>query len=510
MRQQLITWLIEDIAPEARRIKSAKTAILKFASEHNLATAQVQALGQLYNTAKTLSFMEKSAARRGDSFPILDVDDLVNSFLEVSDKKASVTPRFEYDDQDGGCGIDLPACFAGLTHNMLRVEAPAPAVLEQNAVKRAWVEKSQSDVTLEFAKQARFDFQEEMRKAASDIVIKLRQNPGYPFQEVEADALGLFGDDVKPVMEKLAKYCADDGWPVKRAEAPSDDKLVIDDAGIMPLIESLLDNTFRVKAADEILTSSANTMPGSNVNPLTSAKLVDHDGKEIPLKAATSKSSSDVGTIDPPAIEKKKEQAQMVERPTDPGGGQQRPKGDSSGPPPGVPGQAMKSPGGGKGGGGGGGGGKGDLNTGVFDRASELLDKVMGGAAKRIAPAAISAFTGGSNDDQRTVDSGMQDARHIAVLQNLMTTDDILAEADPDQVVQIYNTIRSMSPELAGDVNVMRVLLRSAVQHEGISPFDLKGILETELAKQKVDLGQRRLDDSLYSGKSLPKDKDRD
>ncbi len=505
MRQQLITWLIEDIAPEARRVKSAKTAILKFASEHNLATAQVQALGQLYNTAKTLSFMEKSAARRGDSFPILDVDDLVDSFMAVSDKKASIIPRFEYDDQDGGYGVDLPACFSGLTHNVLRVEAVAPAVAEQNTVKRAWVEKSQSDVTIEFAKQARFEFQEEMRKTAADIVIKLRQNPGYSFQEVEADAMGLFGTDVEPVMAKLAKYCIDDGWPVKRAEAASDDKLVMDYAGIMPLIESLLDNTFRVKAADEILTSSANSMPGSNTNPLTSAKLVDHDGKEIPLKAATATSTSQP-KVDPFANEQKKKE-QMGERPGDPGGGQDRPKGDSSGTPPGAPGQGKKSPGSG---GGGGGKKEPELTTGVFDRASDFLDKAVGGIAKRVAPSAISAFAGGSNDNQRVVDSGMQEARHIAVLQNLMTTDDILAEADPDQVVQVYNTIRSMTPELAGDVNVMRVLLRSAVQHEGISPFDLKGFLETELAKQKVDLGQRRLDEHLYSGKSLPKDKERD
>lgn len=80
-----------------------------------------------------------------------------------------------------------------------------------------------------------------------------------------------------------------------------------------------------------------------------------------------------------------------------------------------------------------------------------------------------------------------------------MTTDEILAEADPEQVIHIYNTIRQMAPEVAGDTNVMRVLLRSAVQHEGISPFDLKGILETELAKQKVDQGQRRVSDQQYN-----------
>ena len=49
-----------------------------------------------------------------------------------------------------------------------------------------------------------------------------------------------------------------------------------------------------------------------------------------------------------------------------------------------------------------------------------------------------------------------------------------------------FNTIRQTAPHLAKDVNVMRVALRSAVQHEGIDPFTIKGIAETETARQKA------------------------
>jgi hypothetical protein len=102
---------------------------------------------------------------------------------------------------------------------------------------------------------------------------------------------------------------------------------------------------------------------------------------------------------------------------------------------------------------------------------------------------------------QEKVDAGMMDARHMSVLTNLMINDDILAEADPDRVTQIYNTIRENAPELSTDINVMRVLLRSAVAHDGISPFDLKGILETELTKQKTDFNRNLQEGIDYQGK---------
>lgn len=89
-------------------------------------------------------------------------------------------------------------------------------------------------------------------------------------------------------------------------------------------------------------------------------------------------------------------------------------------------------------------------------------------------------------DDSGEINGAIDDAHHLALLQNLMTTDDVLSEADPDQVVSAYNTIRTTAPQLAKDVNVMRVALRSAVQHEGIDPFTIKGIAETESARQKV------------------------
>jgi hypothetical protein len=96
------------------------------------------------------------------------------------------------------------------------------------------------------------------------------------------------------------------------------------------------------------------------------------------------------------------------------------------------------------------------------------------------------------------------------MLQRLLLTDEVLADADPERVAEIYNTFRATMPALAADPNVMRVALRSALQHDGIAPFDVKGFLDTQLAAQRMDMNRRQLNDTLYKGKDLPAPKGRD
>ncbi len=497
MRQQLITWLIEDVAPEIRRSKDASGSILKFANDHNLSASQVQAMGQLYNTAKTLSFFEKAAARKGDHFPILDVDSMVDQYLATGEKKASAPePRFEYDDLDHGCGLSLPDCFAGLTHNVLRTEQPAPAVVETNPVKRARAEKSQNELTIAFAQQARFDALEDMRKAATDLVTKLRRNPDYAFDELEADALAMFGEDVKPVMDKLATFCQNDGWPVKRASAPSQDKLVIDADGLIPLVEDIFNKTYVIHAAEEILMPAGDA--SDNGKPLSGAPVVEKKvDLDIPLKSAASPTTS-AGQINPAKIQEEKDQAR--------GDWRNSPKAPSQ--QTGSSGGAKSSPGkGGKPAPSGGGSTAlpdlGSLKPGLVGDLANWADDRVKGLGSLVSGQLPGEFgLGGAlsmkNKDQELMDTSHRDAKHMAILQNLLTTDEILAEAEPEHVINIYNTVRDVAPELAGDINVMRVLLRSAVQHEGISPFDLKGIIETELDKQKVDVNRAKIKEWQY------------
>lgn len=475
MRQQLISWLIEDIAPSVRRSKDAEGTILKFAHEQNLAPALVQGLGQLYNTAKTLAFLEKAGSNgRGDSFPIVDVDKLVAKYLETGNvKKAGIADgtieTWEMSDHDN-TGQDLPACFRGLvTTPALDTEQVMPTIPAMPKVAAS--NREATLLALEFQEQFRSDTQEEMAKAASDLAQSLRENPDYTFEQLEADALGYFAENpgIKTLMDKVAAYCGQcrPRVFVKRAAGPTVAALLPDSVGLlMQKIETIDNCLFKIAACDEFKKEATATLePPTKITPEVEEEWFGSGKQPTPR--------SDI------AAESKKVEPSL--KPTgDAGGGAQSPR---------IPARA-----------GGGKGGKPDGRpSGFFEGANAWLDSILGATGKAAVPVVKGMF-GGRNTDQETMDLGMRDARHIAVLQNLLTTDEILSEAEPDRVVAIYNTIRETAPELAGDVNVMRVLLRSAIQHDGIAPYDLKNILETELAKQKVDWNRRLNSDMEYGG----------
>lgn len=66
------------------------------------------------------------------------------------------------------------------------------------------------------------------------------------------------------------------------------------------------------------------------------------------------------------------------------------------------------------------------------------------------------------------LESSVQKWQHAAVLQRLLLSDPVLSRADPSQVVAAFDTVRRNNPALARDINVSRILLREAVQYQGV------------------------------------------
>ena len=91
MTQQQQIDLLRSIAPDITRTKDPKGVMLKAGKAHRLSPAQLEKLGHVYNTTKTLIGLEKSA-NRGDSFTLLDVPDLVASYTTY-DPSAAVPAR---------------------------------------------------------------------------------------------------------------------------------------------------------------------------------------------------------------------------------------------------------------------------------------------------------------------------------------------------------------------------------------------------------------------------------
>lgn len=487
MRQQLISWLTDEIAPEAKRSKDAPGAILKFAREHNLNAAQVEALGQLYNTAKTLIFLEKNASNRGADFPILDVEKLVQAFMETDQEKSAsafalgTSPSnaamdgwnthgvpVEFDDlhpariSDAFRGVTIPMERA---HSMESLDLPLTSKCA-SAHLASHADQMVSSAENQILDQIAFDAREDMRKIAGEVEVIFRQNPDLSFQAVEADAWALLGEEMRPALNKIAGYLKSRNVRIERATKPRAAGLVRDDHGLMKKFSSFQELSVRADSAThakKAATATADDLLG-RVQDAAPGAASPSGGRDIVDQVMDRPSRSGGGG----------------------GGGGAPPRGDSPGKSnrPSAPGQPK---------------GREDY----FGQVGNTMDSIVSPALKEYEGRARDAFKGTNNTDQRKVDHGFRDVQQLAMLQQLMLTDEVLSEADPEAILSMYNTIRRVAPEMASDSNIMRVALRTAIQHDGISPFDIKSFAETELANQKVDLNRRQLDSHLYKGAPL-------
>jgi hypothetical protein len=307
-------------------------------------------------------------------------------------------------------------------------------------------------------KQARSDFRVESQKDMELVHRGLRMHSDLNFSDLETDALSLYGDAVAPVMEKLAGYIQACKWPITRGKKDETKRLIPEYYGFMDKVASLLNLYYWEQASTECVKQAEVVLAEPEVETAQSAPAEEPRGKQ-----------------------KNKPELKEDIRPTTsavkggPGDGSKNNKGDGKS----APGRPAE---------------------GFFSGVNKAVDTVAGKGYGLMEPVLQKALSGGFNDDQQMVDRDYTDARHLATLQRLIMTDGVLSEADPEKVVSMYNTLRQMAPSLAGDANVMRVALRSAIQHDGISPFDIKSFLDTESARQKTDYNRRLHDTLSYGG----------
>ena len=86
MNQRETINLLNSIMPDIISSKDPEGTMLKCAEAHNLSPAQLEKLGQTFNTAKTIVGLEKQA-NRGDSFKIVDVPSLISKYATYSPEK---------------------------------------------------------------------------------------------------------------------------------------------------------------------------------------------------------------------------------------------------------------------------------------------------------------------------------------------------------------------------------------------------------------------------------------
>lgn len=100
-------------------------------------------------------------------------------------------------------------------------------------------------------------------------------------------------------------------------------------------------------------------------------------------------------------------------------------------------------------------------------------------------------FDSKSKENDETIRT-IENVKRSLMLQELLLNDPIISEADPDEVMSMYQSLLSTSPHVANNKEIVRSVLRQAVNSVAISPFD--AATWADLEKKQQDAALKTLD----------------
>lgn len=434
--------------------------MLKFASDKNLSPALLEKLGQVYNTAKTVTYLDKSAdagRARGDSFNVLDIPSMLEKFAAVEQppaEPAKVTPGKLSDVAHNPFHADL---------NFETEDSPEGyAEIKLASETRQKLADHLVDLAnLDNVGQFIFETREDIGEAVVDLTDDLRKLASCSFLELEQEAIGMAGDALKGACDKVASQMEYLGYrDIERATdagrprfTQNTDKLqklanIQDKMNVLEMALEYQENLTKEATATQHKMPSVNR--GSGGRPDNSAPATNagggfdavqglFHGVDLSLQAANKSMDDRIGA------RKKK----TTDR---------------------------------------------DYKGYVGEIANTAVEK-----NDQVKDVLWELFGERNNSGQQLIDEEDTNMRQTAMLQEFLITDPILSEEDPDKVTSLYNTIRKVAPQVASDRNAMVVALRSMVQHDGIAPQDLRQFADTERSIQITQNNQDALNARRYA-----------
>jgi hypothetical protein len=127
--------------------------------------------------------------------------------------------------------------------------------------------------------------------------------------------------------------------------------------------------------------------------------------------------------------------------------------------------------------------------------SNTAIERYLSGWAKSLIPT--------RNKDQEKVDSSIDNERAQLILTKLMVTDPVLKNADPERVASFATTIARTDPAILQDPNLLRFILREAVQYDGIPPQTVSDLAKTRETQLRGDASARDAAKDKYSLKPV-------
>ena len=493
---------VKDLVPEIQRTHDPKGALLKLAREEDLSPAQLERVAQMFNTAKTLTFLDKSA-NRGGSFKLVDTEDLLDAYTAHSmPKAASVQIKqaaAELDPDDINSWIE-PAQTKQASERFPRAEWAVSDVFIEGVEKPSTRTKQASDERrAAHGTRIVLDLIAEVRDQHNEICLNkiaaLRQAAiDGAWTTVEEDAVLMLGEDARPALdEAVAHIERNGGIKVARFEGPSRRKLAYDRTGYVQTVAELAD-AYDVVRKSWVLEDMEKAAAGSVITQAPDGTEVDLLAKQMggnqkrinprhfKLEEDVVEDDGDPDMRDAPSLSPTGRRQQRPDIPPrmpsiEPNKGM-----DDSGPR-----REVEHP---------------KVMEALLAGMRPVAERVGRGPQMRTPwEAALGIktrdlFNPGSNKKQQYIDDSVADDDSLIMLQRFMASDPVISEADPDMVVGVFNAIRSINPEFAGDPHRMRLALRDAIQYESLPIHSIKDLaaLRTETAKGEAAIAKNRSD----------------
>lgn len=504
--------VIERLAPQINSSQDPKGTLIKFATDNNLSPAELERLGQVFNSAKTLSHLEKSA-NRGDSYDLLDVEDLVSSFTShetptVVEKSASTQIR------NGGA---LPNFFDIETLEKQAGEKELHPVAEsifrnQRAQQEQELKEFRSEIPTTI-----HDLKTEVVKMANAIVRDLylsNKDAKTVFTKLAEDSQASV-DSNKDAIEFLCKKAFTYFGEVKvDMEKVASRKVVTDTTGLLKQAEEMQDMINVMHELDQILKSAApkfgkqrpkkdkeneegnvnddsaeytffervlnsdDEPPDTEEIPVQPIAEEREEGKkyelsELPIGSLAYSSPKSTGNEN-----RKPQQGPIID--VEPtlnesildymmARSQNIPEEEDSTFRKGVT----------------------DTTLAALEKTKSIVDSLYDSRVKNMLNLKGQTQRGYVNAG---VDKALSSIQTAAAIQELMN-DPIISAHSPSTVVSIYNSLAQVNPTMMRDKNVAKFALREALQYEGVTPHTYGQLVEIDKDKSdtlKNDLMARK------------------
>ena len=513
MDQTTIISKLDSILPEIKSSKDPEGVMLKLARENNFAPAQLEKLAQVYNIAKTLTFMDKSASR-GGTFTVVDTESLLKRYNEFKPavksaneleswfptteqvKSAAATdlsdwtevrPQADYGTQMPKFVNGTPVFVEEKCDQMFKLAGVIEALHGEAELEFRSILKSAAETDMELMDVGQLiDDQEQLlRDSFTKLADHIRIH-GTPFARLEEDCMDEDPAMMKSACDTASDYLTQLNVPHSRAEGERRPHLAQDRTGLLELMKTAAAALDLRRSAIKYASAVAEKKKGkgspkfepstfeAGANPNDAGKQTA--GKNPP--AEKSEESFD-------GLQNKNRGIRYPNLDSDDSGEKPAPK------------PAEGKPGGGQ---------KetfdailGSIEKNVLKPGKELVDTVAKPAGGLFQHLLKSQVTPRSNKRQRLVDDTYEEPQVATGLQRLLTTDPILSKADPQQVASLAHSIRSAAPDAARDDNFMRFALREALQYDAMPLHTYKDLVAMQELKSKGEKTRNDIARERYS-----------